>query len=37
MSSIRLNRVTPADAPELITANLANRDYHLPWVTSFID
>jgi len=37
MSSIRLNRVTPADAPELIAANLANQDYHLPWVTSFTD
>ncbi len=37
MSTIRLNRVTPADAPELIAANLANQDYHLPWVTSFVD
>ena len=35
MSTILLHRVTPTDAPDLIAANLANQDYHLPWVTSF--
>lgn len=34
---LTLNRVTPADAPDLIAANCANQEYHQPWVTSFID
>ena len=37
MSIVRLSRVTPADAPELIAANLASQQHHLPWVTSFTD
>ncbi|CAE6824697.1 GNAT family N-acetyltransferase [Paraburkholderia haematera] len=37
MSSIQLNRVTRADAADLIAANRANQDYQLPWVTSFTD
>jgi ribosomal-protein-alanine N-acetyltransferase len=37
MSVIRLSRVIRADAAELIAANSANREYHLPWVTSFTD
>ncbi|MGE8545939.1 MAG: GNAT family N-acetyltransferase [Alcaligenes sp.] len=36
MTLIQLNRATRADAPELIAANRANQEYHLPWVTSFI-
>ncbi len=37
MSVIKIQRVTHADAAELIDANLANQGYHQPWVTSFID
>ncbi|HEY8025070.1 MAG TPA: GNAT family protein [Burkholderiaceae bacterium] len=37
MSTLTLHRVTPADAPDLIAANCANQEYHLPWVTSFTD
>jgi ribosomal-protein-alanine N-acetyltransferase len=35
MSVIQLSRVIRADAADLIAANLASEDYHLPWVTSF--
>ncbi|MGF6916635.1 hypothetical protein OKW28_000808 [Paraburkholderia sp. 40] len=35
MSGIQLSRVIRADAADLIAANLASQDYHLPWVTSF--
>jgi ribosomal-protein-alanine N-acetyltransferase len=37
MSAIRLTRVIRADAADLIAANSASQDYHLPWVTSFTD
>ncbi|GHC46047.1 hypothetical protein GCM10010096_17020 [Alcaligenes pakistanensis] len=37
MSIIQIRRVTPTDAADLIAANLANQDYHLPWVTPFTD
>jgi ribosomal-protein-alanine N-acetyltransferase len=37
MSVIQLSRVIRADAADLIAANLASQDYHLPWVTSFTD
>lgn len=38
MSSIvTLTRVTIADAPDLIAANKASQEHHLPWVTSFTD
>jgi [ribosomal protein S5]-alanine N-acetyltransferase len=37
MSTIRLSRVTRADASDLITANRASQEYHLPWVASFTD
>lgn len=37
MTLIQLDRVTRADAPELIAANRASQEYHLPWVTSFTD
>ncbi|MGT2472028.1 GNAT family N-acetyltransferase [Paraburkholderia terrae] len=37
MSSIQLSPVIRADAADLIAANRANQDYHLPWVTSFTD
>jgi ribosomal-protein-alanine N-acetyltransferase len=37
MSSIRLNRVARSDAAELIAANRASQEYHLPWVASFTD
>ena len=37
MTSIRLSRVTPADAADLIAANVASQTHHLPWVTSFTD
>ena len=37
MRVIQINRVIRADAAELIAANVASQDYHLPWVTSFID
>jgi ribosomal-protein-alanine N-acetyltransferase len=37
MSSIQLSHVIRADAADLIAANRANQDYHLPWVTSFTD
>jgi [ribosomal protein S5]-alanine N-acetyltransferase len=35
--SVTLNRVSRGDAAELIAANLANRDYHRPWVEPFTD
>ncbi|MFL9873039.1 GNAT family N-acetyltransferase [Paraburkholderia megapolitana] len=37
MSLVRLSRATRADAADLIAANSASREYHLPWVTSFND
>lgn len=37
MSVIQLGRVVRADAADLIAANLASQDYHLPWTTSFTD
>ncbi|MGF6788185.1 hypothetical protein OKW27_002498 [Paraburkholderia sp. 35.1] len=37
MSGIQLSRVIRADAADLIAANSASQDYHLPWVTSFTD
>lgn len=37
MSTIRLSRVTRADAADLIAANRESQDYHRPWVTSFAD
>lgn len=37
MRSIQLSRVTCADAADLISANRANQDYHLPWVHAFTD
>ncbi|MCC8404511.1 GNAT family N-acetyltransferase [Paraburkholderia sp. MMS20-SJTN17] len=37
MSVIRLSRVVRADAADLIAANRASQEYHLPWVTSFTD
>lgn len=37
MRSIQLSRVIRADAADLIAANSASQDYHLPWVTSFTD
>jgi len=37
MSLIQLSHVIRADAADLISANRANQDYHLPWVTSFTD
>ena len=37
MSTIRLSRVTRADASDLIAANRASQEYHGPWVASFTD
>ncbi len=37
ISVIQLSRVIRAGAADLIAANLASQDYHLPWVTSFTD
>ncbi|MFM0643277.1 GNAT family N-acetyltransferase [Paraburkholderia bryophila] len=37
MNPVRLSRATRADAADLIAANRANQDYHLPWVASFTD
>ncbi|MFC0401098.1 GNAT family N-acetyltransferase [Paraburkholderia rhizosphaerae] len=37
MCPIQLNRVVRDDATDLIRANRASQDYHLPWVTSFTD
>ncbi|MEX3842827.1 GNAT family N-acetyltransferase [Paraburkholderia sp. BR10882] len=37
MPLVQLSRVVRADAADLISANRANQDYHLPWVTSFTD
>ncbi len=37
MSVIQIRRVVRTAAAELIAANLASQDYHLPWVTSFTD
>ncbi|WP_321942381.1 GNAT family N-acetyltransferase [Paraburkholderia tropica] len=37
MRPILLNRVTRADAPDLLAANLESQSHHLPWVTSFTD
>lgn len=37
MSLILLDRVTPADAADLIAANRASQAHHLPWVASFTD
>lgn len=35
--AVRLERVTRADASDLIAANRDNTRYHLPWVTAFVD
>ena len=37
MSLVRLSRATRADATDLIAANAASQEHHLPWVTSFTD
>ena len=37
MTTLRLSCVTPADAADLIAANVASQAHHLPWVTSFTD
>ena len=37
MTTLRLSRATPADAADLIAANLASQAHHLPWVASFTD
>jgi ribosomal-protein-alanine N-acetyltransferase len=37
MSEVEIQRARRSDAPELIAANLANRDYHRPWVQPFTD
>ena len=37
MGTIRLSRVARADAPDLIAANRASQEFHLPWVASFTD
>ncbi len=37
MGAIQLSRVTRADAADLILANRASQEYHLPWVNSFTD
>jgi len=37
MNVVQIHRVIRTDAAELIAANIASRDYHLPWVTSFND
>jgi [ribosomal protein S5]-alanine N-acetyltransferase len=37
MTTLRLSRATPADAADLIAANIASQAHHLPWVTSFTD
>ncbi|ASW02333.1 GNAT family N-acetyltransferase [Paraburkholderia aromaticivorans] len=37
MSLVQLSRVIRADAADLIAANSASQDHHLPWVTSFTD
>lgn len=37
MSPILLSRVARTDAPDLIAANRASRDHHLPWVDPFTD
>jgi ribosomal-protein-alanine N-acetyltransferase len=34
---VTLRPVTPADAPALIAANAAARDFHAPWVQPFTD
>ena len=36
-SRIRLARVTPDDAAELIASHLESRDYHAPWTSPFTD
>jgi ribosomal-protein-alanine N-acetyltransferase len=37
MVRIHLKPVTRSDGPELIDANVRNRDYHSPWVQPFTD
>jgi ribosomal-protein-alanine N-acetyltransferase len=37
MTNVRLSRATPADAADLIAANVASQAHHLPWVASFTD
>ncbi|ACI50978.1 GCN5-related N-acetyltransferase [Gluconacetobacter diazotrophicus PA1 5] len=37
MTDVFVRRVMRADAPDLIRANIDNRDYHAPWVNPFID
>ncbi|HEX8954966.1 MAG TPA: GNAT family protein [Burkholderiaceae bacterium] len=34
---VQLQRVTVADAADLIAANRESQEHHLPWVTSFTD
>ncbi|HVE08681.1 MAG TPA: GNAT family protein [Paraburkholderia sp.] len=37
MSIVQVNRVTRADAAELIEANRSSVEYHAPWLTAFTD
>ena len=37
MQDVTIAPVRPADAAELIQANLESRDYHAPWVKPFTD
>src|SRR5262249_31575414 len=37
MQDVTIVPVRPADAAELIRANLESRDYHAPWVKPFTD
>jgi len=37
MSDVFLSEVTRSDGPALIQAHVDSREYHAPWVTTFID
>ncbi|WP_407638596.1 GNAT family N-acetyltransferase [Burkholderia paludis] len=37
LNPVVLNRVARSDAADLIAANRASRNHHLPWVDSFVD
>ncbi|MBC7501635.1 MAG: GNAT family N-acetyltransferase [Herminiimonas sp.] len=37
MPSVHLKVATRSDAPELIALNLANREFHRPWVNPYTD